>query len=179
MISNNSATVWGKLDPEDDYLISSDGQVKSTKRGKERLLKLSNGGDGYLNFGYHKDGKQTTLKVHRCVAIVFLGDRSSEGLQVLHEDGNRLNNNVENLYWGTQEQNMKDKIRHGTVFRPQGEKCGTSKLKEEDIYKIRELRLTGMTLQKIADLFGVHKSLICKILRGKKWAHLPPSVEAA
>ena len=172
MISNNSATVWGKLDPEDDYLISSDGQVKSTKRGKERLLKLSNGGDGYLNFGYHKDGKQTTLKVHRCVAIVFLGDRSAEGLGALHKDGNRLNNNVENLYWGTPKQNGEDMIRHGTVARLQGETNGRAKLTEADIYKIRELRLTGMLQKEIAALFGVSHSLISYILSGKSWAHV-------
>ena len=170
--SGNNATVWGKLDPEDDYLISSDGQVKSTKFGKERLLKLGTTSNGYLCFVYCKDGKKTTLKVHRCVAEVFLGDRSAEGLYVLHKDGNKLNNKKENLYWGTQQQNMNDRTRHGTVFRPQGEKQGNSKLKEADIYKIRELRLTGMTHQKIADFFGVNQSLISYILSGKLWAHL-------
>ena len=173
MISNNSAVVWGKLDPEDNYWISIDGQVKSTWSGKERLLKLSTGSNGYLNFGYYKDGKKTTLEVHRCVAKVFLGDRSSEGLYALHKDGNSLNNNVENLYWGTHEQNMMDMIRHGTVARLQGEKHGRSKLKEADIYKIRELRLTGMSQQKIAAIFDVNRSLISDILLGKRWAHIP------
>ena len=169
--------MWGKLDPEDDYLISSDGQVMSTKWGKERLLKLFPANNGYLSFNYHKDGKQTTLAVHSSVAKVFLGDRSAEGLGALHKDGNQLNNNVENLYWGTHEQNMKDKIRHGTVARLQGEKNGKSKLKEADIYKIRELRSTGMTHKKIADFFGVSQPQISYILRGKIWAHLP--VEAS
>ena len=162
---------WGKLDPDDDYLISSDGQVKSMKRGKERLLKLINR-NGYLYFGYCKDGKKTKLDVHRCVAKVFHGDRSSEGLYALHKDGNRLNNKKENIYWGTPKQNMKDKIRHGTIFRPQGEKCGSAKLKEADIYGIRELRSTGVTQQEIADFFGVSRRLISYILSGKRWAHL-------
>ena len=167
-----TAAVWGKLDPDDDYLISSDGQVKSTWGGKEKLLKLVTGSKGYLCFSYHKDGKQKILEVHRCVAKVFLGDRSAEGLHALHEDGNKLNNKKENLYWGTHEQNMKDKIRHGTVFRPQGEKCGSAKLKEADIYGIRELRSTGVTQQEIADFFGVSRRLISYILSGKRWAHL-------
>ena len=162
--------MWGKLNPEDDYLISSDGQVKSTKWGKERLLKLSTRSDGYLCFGYCKDGKQTTLEVHRCVAKVFLGDRSAEGLYALHKDGDPLNNKKENLYWDTQKQNREDMIRHGTVLK--GEKHRNSKLKEADIYKIRELRSTGMTQQKIAEFFGVSISLICQILSGKIWTHL-------
>ena len=164
---------WGKLDPDDDYLISSDGQVKSTWFGKERLLKLSDRGNGYLCFKYYKDGKRTTLYVHACVAKVFLGDRSAEGLYALHKDGDPLNNKKENLYWGTHEQNMKDKIRHGTVFRAQGETNGKAKLKEADIYKIRELRSTGMLQREIAAVYGVADSLICQILSGKKWAHIP------
>ena len=137
-------------------------------------------GNGYLGFCYHKDGKRTTLSVHNCVAKLFLGDRSAEGLHVLHEDGNRLNNKKENLYWGTHEQNMKDMIRHGTMAK--GEKNGRAKLKETDIYKIKELRSTGMTQQKIADFFGVSQRLISLILLGKQWAHIPespPSAEAA
>ena len=171
---------WEKLDPDDDYLISSDGQVKSTWYGKEKLLKLINRGNGYLCFAYCKDGKRTTLSVHNCVAKVFLGDRSAEGLHVLHEDGNRLNNKKENLYWGTHEQNMKDMIRHGTAAK--GEKNAKSKLKDADIYKIRELRSTGMLQTEIAAFFGVSQRLISLILLGKQWAHIPespPSAEAA
>ena len=167
-----TAAVWGKLDPDDDYLISSDGRVKSTKRGKEKPIKSAPNKDGYLHFCYCKDGKTKTLYVHRCVAKIFLGDRSAEGLHALHEDGNQLNNKKENLYWGTREQNMKDKIRHGTVFRPQGEKNGNAKLKDADIYKIRELGSTGMTQQKIAAFFGVNQPYISEILSGKRWAHL-------
>ena len=166
MINNNSEipiTGWGKLDPTDDYLISSDGQVMSTKWGKERLLKLSTRKKGYLCFGYCKDGKPTTLDVHSCVAKVFLGDRSAEGLQVRHYDGNKLNNNRENLIWGTAQEDANDKIRHGT---------SGIKLKETDIYKIRELRSTGMLHREIATIFGVHQSLIGYILSGKSWAHL-------
>ena len=162
MISNNNAVVWGKLDPEDNYLISIDGQVKSTWYGKERQLKLFVH-TGYLGFNYCKDGKKTLLHVHRCVAKVFLGDRTSEGLGALHKDGNQLNNNVENLYWGTQKQNREDMIRHGTM---------PTKLKEADIYKIRELRSTGMLQREIADFFGVSQTLIGMILRGEIWTHL-------
>ena len=133
-------------------------------------MKLSPGSKGYLGFGYWKDGKKTTLNVHSCVAKVFLGDRSEEGLQALHEDGNSLNNKKENLYWGTHDQNMKDMIRHGTSTK--GEKHPSAKLKEADIYKIRELGSTGMSLREIAAVFGVHKSRISEILSGKSWAHV-------
>ena len=169
--NGTKATVWGKLDPEGDYLISIDGLVMSTRFGKERLIKPADNGRGYLNFSYCKDGKKTTLNVHSCVAKVFLGDRSAEGLIVLHGKKGQSDNSLENISWGTQKQNCGvDKVRDGTSNR--GERCGTSKLKEADIHKIRELRSTGMTYRKIADIFGVHNTLIGSILRGKTWVHL-------
>ena len=135
-------------------------------------MKLSDRGRGYLCFSYCKDGKITTLQVHICVAKVFLGDRSSDGLLVLHGEKGQSDNSLENISWGTQKQNCgSDKLRDGTTAR--GEKIGNSKLKEADIYKIRELRSTGMSQQKIADIFGVNQTQIGFILRGKVWAHLP------
>ena len=162
---------WRKLDTEDNYLISSDGQVKSTWFGKEKLLKTAPDNIGYLRFAYYKDGKKTTLRVHSCVAKVFLGDRSSEGLQVRHYDGNKLNNNKENLIWGTAQEDANDRIRHGTSGK--GETSGSAKLKETDIHEIRELRLTGMLHREIADFFNVSEARISEILSGKCWAHVP------
>ena len=169
--SGTKATVWGKIDPEGDYLISIDGLVMSTKRGKERLIKPADNGRGYLGFSYWKDGKPTTLRVHSCVAKVFIGDISSEGLIVLHGKKGNSDNSLENLYWGTHRQNNGvDKVRDGTSNR--GERCGTAKLKEADIYGIRELHSTGMLQREIADFFGVSQSVISHILRGKTWAHI-------
>ena len=163
--------MWGKLDPEDNYLISIDGQVRSTWSGKEKLLKLATGSKVYLNFSYHKDGKQTTLKVHRCVAKVFLGDRSAEGLIVLHGEKGALDNSLENLYWGTySDNNGIDKVRDGTTG--QGEKNGRAKLKEADIHKIRDMKSNGILQKEIAALYGVSKAQISNIVRGKRWAHL-------
>jgi hypothetical protein len=58
---------------------------------------------------------------------------------------------------------------HGT--RAKGEKLGISKLKEDDVRKIREL-IGTMSMGKIADKFGVTKSNISYIKRGKSWSWL-------
>ena len=167
--------MWGKLDPADDYLISIDGQVRSTWFGKEKPIKPVPNGDGYLHFGYCKNGKRTNKLVHRCVAIVFLGDRSAEGLYALHKDGNRLNNKKENLYWGTPAQNQADREKHGTSNR--GEKNPSSKLKAVDIPAIRVCYSIGMTMQEIAFKFGVGRTTIANIINRRKWAHVQsPSV---
>ena len=162
--------MWGKIDPEGNYLISIDGQVMSTKFGKEKPIKAAPNGDGYLHFVYCKNGKRTNKLVHHCVAIVFLSDRSSEGLQVLHDRKGKSDNSLENLYWGTHKQNMgPDRVRDGTSNR--GEKNSSSKLTEADIHKIRELRSNGMLQQEIANLFGVGRTTIANIINRRKWAH--------
>jgi len=35
-------------------------------------------------------------------------------MKACHLDGNAANNSAANLYWGTQLQNIRDKVRHGT-----------------------------------------------------------------
>ena len=56
----------------------------------------------------YKDGKAKDFLVARLVAITFLGV-PPDGFTVNHKDGNRMNNNVDNLEWLS----LKDNIRHG------------------------------------------------------------------
>ncbi len=164
-------TVWGKLDPKDHYLCSIDGDVLSTWSGETKPIKLNPYSNGYRCFCYHKDGIKTTMKVHRFVAKIFLGDKSSEGLIVTHGDKGKLDNSLENLSWGTySDNNGPDRVRDGTTNR--GERHRNSKLTEEQVLQIPGLRALGLTQQAIGDLFDVHNTLISHILCGKKWSHL-------
>ncbi len=164
-------SIWGKLDPEDNYLCSIDGDVVSTSSGETKPIKLNPDSGGYLCFSYLKNGIQTTIKVHRFVVMIFLGDRSSEGLIVLHGDKGKLDNSLENLSWGTySDNNGIDRERDGTVQR--GERHGRAKLTEEQVLQIPGLRTQGLTQKAIGDLFGVSEKQIRSILRGKTWAHV-------
>ncbi len=164
-------TIWGKLDPDDHYLCSIDGDIISTWYGKTRLIKPAfDGSHGYLCFSYCKDGIKTKMLVHRFVAKIFFGDKSDQGLEVCHYDGNKLNNKRENLRWDTRKENGADAIRHGTLAR--GERHGNSKLTEEKVLQIPGLRAQGLSPQAIGDLFDVSKSAIGEILRGEQWKHL-------
>lgn len=55
-----------------------------------------------------KDGKSRDWLVARLVAITFLGNPPN-GFTVNHKDGNRLNNNLDNLEWLS----LADNIKHG------------------------------------------------------------------
>jgi hypothetical protein len=86
--------------------------------------------------------------------------------------------NIDHLFPGTKADNSADmtgKRRHWTYcFR--GEMNRTAKLDEEKVADIRRLVRKGWRHADIADIYGVHKSLISHINRGKSWAK-PSGIE--
>ena len=91
---------------EEDYQVSNLGRVLSLKHGKERILKQSFTGIGYLKVGLHKNGKSSPKKVHQLVAIAFLGHiPDGHNICVDHVDNDKLNNNVTNLQLITNREN--------------------------------------------------------------------------
>ena len=91
------------------YMVSNCGRVKSIKFGKERILKPVTNSSGYLLVGLYKNNIEKKYSVHRLVAEAFL-DNPDNLPQVNHRDENKLNNNVDNLEWCTNEYN----INYGT-----------------------------------------------------------------
>lgn len=97
--------IWRDAPGYDEYQVSSEGNIKSLKCGREKLLKLGVDKDGYLQVSLWKDGKRKMKKVHRLVAKAFIPNPL--GLpQVNHKDEDKTNNRVENLEWCTHEYNM-------------------------------------------------------------------------
>ena len=103
---------------EGRYEVSNIGRVRSldriSARGhriKGRMLKLKDV-KGYdvarLNWGV-ADWRY----VHQLVLEAFVSPRPEGCVDVRHLDGNRKNNKVENLKWGTHAENMRDMSRHG------------------------------------------------------------------
>ena len=110
------------------YQVSNKGKVRSldrtvttsrygkplsmTKRGK--VLKTITDRRGYIGVQLSKEGKPYTFKVHRLVARAFLPN--AEGLQeVNHIDGNKRNNDIQNLEWCTRGHNIRHAFRTGLI----------------------------------------------------------------
>ena len=100
------------------YLVSNTGRVISTARGV-RELKPQKDAIGYFHVRLYKEdkslgdygpgrGKRPKLyKVHTLVAEHFIDKpKSKVKLEINHLDGDKSNNNIDNLEWVTRQENM-------------------------------------------------------------------------
>lgn len=93
------------------YQISNYGRLKSFKTdSKGKILKLTDKNGAYFTIILQGKGVQKrTTRIHRLVAEAFLPN--PENLpQVNHIDGNKQNNNVNNLEWCTASYNVKHSL---------------------------------------------------------------------
>ena len=152
------------------YSIAKDGTVLSFCGRRPRRLSPVVATDGYLAFNLCVEpGRVRQVKVHTLVLITFVSARPV-GMQCRHLDGNRMNNHVSNLAWGSLVENRRDRIRHGTSS--EGEKNGSSKLSESDIREIRNRRSKGDPLRVLAADYGVSASAISNIALRITWKHI-------
>jgi hypothetical protein len=115
-------------------------------------------------------GKQTTLhrEVYCRAHVCSLED--IKGLVVRHKCDNPRCVNPEHLELGTQGDNLMDRHRSGRVLL--GSRHPNSKLTENDVKLIRELRAEGASQQRLANIFQVSRAAIRQVLEGRAWKYV-------
>ena len=153
---------------KDYYTITSDGLIYSDNSG---LMKTRDrAGTDYQIINLSKlDGSKRTFRVHRLVMMAFNPVENMNELEVNHIDGNKKNNKIENLEWCTASENQIHAFKTGLNKPRRGEESNFSKLTEDDVKKIFELREKGLLQKEIAEIIGCTKSNISCILRKKSW----------
>lgn len=108
--------------------------------------------------------------VHRLVLEAFVGPCPDE-MECCHNDGNPLNNALDNLRWDTKRANQADRVKHGTHSR--GERNANAKLTEADVRAIRAEHASGGASQaELSRKYGVDPALIGRIIQRRSWAHV-------
>mgnify|MGYP003641447926 CR=1 FL=1 len=96
---------------ENLYKVSNLGRV--IKVSKNRVLAESKYSDGYRYYSLSKNGKSKKFKSHRLLALHFLSNPENKK-QVNHIDGIKYNNDLSNLEWVTQSENILHSYKIGT-----------------------------------------------------------------
>jgi len=146
---------------EGAYEVSDQGRVRNASG---RVLKLCNVSGGYKAVSLGRNNSKT---IHRLVAAAFIGQAPEGKKLVLHGNGDRTDNRVENLRYGNHKDNVVDAIRHGTQVR--GERQHAAKL---TIEQVREILSRKESVVTYAKRFNVTCQCICLILKRKNWRHV-------
>lgn len=133
-----------------------------------KLLKQHPGDRGHLWVSLHKNGIKKTFKIHRLVAIVFIGPIPPNHV-VHHIDGIVANNHYLNL------KIMKRGLHASDHNKGNGN--GRVKLTPDQIKEIRNIPVEvhkrgGNNYRNIGKRFGVTGEQISNIKRQKLWKHL-------
>lgn len=93
-----------------DYEISCFGRVKSHRYSEAvKILKPDEG--GYNRVNVRNDLITKKIQISRTVLETFVGP-CPPGKQCRHLDGNKRNDCLNNLEWGTPKQNSLDRVKH-------------------------------------------------------------------
>ena len=150
------------------YLINRAGEVYNTKSNRKIKPSLTSS-SGY--YTVYVDGKNRLL--HRLLAEVFIANPDNLPC-INHKDGNKLNNDLNNLEWCTYSHNNKHAYKTGLkkyAFTG-GENSANRKLTVSDVKFIRENYKKYDAVyggRALAKTFNVTESCISSIIRGINW----------
>ena len=155
------------------YIVSDRGVIISFAWKKPRLLKqATTKNTGRLRVNpTDANGVIRDIYVHKFVIETFHGARPIEGMVCRHLDGNYLNNRADNLQWGTHKENSFDRWEHGTMST--GTRHWRTRLTDDDVIKIRQLKKSGITNVLLGELFGIKRRQISSIVNRRAWSHIP------
>lgn len=150
--------IWKVVPGYENYEVSDQGQVRN--RRTSRLLTPTG---AYAGLAL---GRARKVRVHTLVLEAFIGPRP-EGQQCRHMNGDKRDNRLSNLRWGTSQENHDDALRLGE--RPFGSRCPQAKLTESAVLVIRN---STEPVAVLAERYGVSKSVISEVRNHKAWVHV-------
>lgn len=174
-----------------DYSITKCGKVYSHISDKHMKPSVTR---GYLRINiYNSDnGKKKNVHIHTLVAKMFLHSYE-DGFVVNHKDGDKFNNNFENLEWISQQDNIIHSVATGLrtpcfsynglvptseqVVYDYNEKegrVGKHLSNEDDVRKCCELLQKGYRSIDVCMMTGLNRNNInrLKLKTFKKWEHI-------
>lgn len=171
--ARTSAWCKNKLCVNPDHLTSGDEERFWSKVQKTNDCWVWTGlhdKDMYGKFHLSKDTSDKHVRAHQFSWFLFSGRWLPKNLCLCHTCDKPYCVNPSHLFIGTNKDNTQDKVNKNRQAK--GTSIFASKLNDEKVKKIRELFNQGQTKTQLSNLFGVVRTTIGAIVRGKTWRHL-------
>lgn len=162
------------------FEISKCGVVRSKKRMTIRLGKLYPV-PGKILSQYISDTGYRVLRVkcnvlkinkifylHRLLAATFIPNQYNKPC-INHKDGNKLNNNLDNLEWCNKSENALHAYRVIKSNHVRGQGSSNAKFTNNEISDIRKMWHNGISCKELGIMYGVHGATISRITTGKTY----------
>jgi hypothetical protein len=150
-------------------------KIRSWKRankngGVPENIAVYIGSKGYLVASVRElqTQKVKQLKIHRLIAQQFLPNPNNYP-EVNHIDGNKLNNNPDNLEWCDKKHNIRHAFTNKLINSCKGVNKPQSKLTESEVLEIFHSKGNGKL---IAPKYNIDFTTIYSIRSGKTWNHV-------
>lgn len=160
---------------EQHFQVSNFGRIYSKRTNK--ILSQGTSKTGYAVLSTRIGGRNgicKCFKVHVLVARAFVPNPQNKPI-VNHKDGNKLNNNDNNLEWSTHRENTIHASQMGLLNPVKGEDNKFSKLTEDivkycrNVYIPKDKKFGALALSK---KFGVSKTTMQSAINGESWKHV-------
>lgn len=143
------------------YLIDINGIIYDTKYNNRIVYQWIDTVGYYQCNLKDKNGKKYYKRVHRLVATTFI-DNPNNLPQVNHRDGNKLNNNIDNLEWCSNSENTQHGYDKG-LYRYKS-RCHPINIYDK---KGRYLN-TYKSIRSMCEELSINRKTVTMILKGEK-----------
>lgn len=168
---------WQPIPWASEYEVSDRGRVRSwlvpghpqrRKAAEPHILQPMKNQDGYLKVTIPRPaGGRGPAPIHKLVLHLFAESNPTESTITRHLDGQKNNNRIDNLAYGTELENAVDALRHGQV------RCGSShyraRLSVQDVRFLRTEMARRFSYAELAKKYDVSRSTIACAVRGRSW----------
>lgn len=159
---------WRIIPGYEDYKVSNTGDVWHIKTGKP--TKSWEHDCGYLCVDLADiNGNKKHKRIHRLVMLAFVGEPPKGQNDVNHKDGNKKNNNLDNLEYCSRSYNLRHRYEVLGYKSPNGFR--EHALTDSDITEIRNLRgekrkdrRYEYSINRLAEMFNVSPQTIMCII---------------
>ena len=140
------------------YYATCTGEILKREGDHFFLLKKSVVHNGYYTVNIPCDNnRKHRRKVHRLVALAWIPNPKDYDI-VCHKDNNPKNNDVSNLYWGTQSMNMQQMVADNRQ----------RKSKIRNFYQIvQKMYKQGFSIKEIVLSTGISSTSVHRLIRNK------------